>query len=294
MAHGRGSSACVRAVGVASIAPVVWCATDLAFTGDPLFSFHHTDALALELERDRPLVELPVVFVTLLLEAVKLPVLLLGLAGAAFAWKVRREVLPVPAAMVALASASYLVIASGGLATVFRYLLVAALGLIVLAAFALAGWTTLPKGAAGRRTWALAALAALLVGGAWTAAHLHPSDAVSQLRERKAQRAELTAVLTAPPTQRARRCGPVSVPNHKLIPQVRAILGLPSGGVIARTDRSQPAQTRGVAIVVERWFERRPAVNVWEITSDSLGANQPAGFYQLAASSRFTAWGSCH
>jgi hypothetical protein len=163
----------------------------------------------------------------------------------------------------------------------------------VLAAFALAGWTTLPAGTAARRRWALASLGALLAGGAWTAVHLHPSEALSQLRERKAQRAELTAVLTGPATRRARRCGPLSVPNHKLVPQVRAILGLPSGAVVARTDRSQPTQTRGVAIVVERWFERRPSVNVWEITSDSRAANQPDGFYRLGGSSRFAAWGSC-
>ncbi len=283
-----------RTWAAAAVAPVVWCATDLALTGDPLFSIHHTDALAQELGRERPLVELPWLMSVLLVEIVKPPVLLAGLAGAILAWRLRRGTLAVAGALVVLTCASYLLIAGGGLAIVYRYLLVAALGVIVLAAFALAGWTTLPPGSAARRRWAAAATFALAAGTAYTALHVHPASVVAQLRERHAQRADLVATLRDPVVTRARACGPLTVPNHKLIPEVRAILGLAAGEVVARSDRSHGVQTRGVAILVDRRIELRPSVNVWEVPQDGLeSVMAPRGFHSLAGTRRFAAWGSC-
>jgi len=60
-----------RAVGAAAVAPVLWVLTDLAVTGDPLFSLLHTDGLALELQRERPLTTLPWLMVRLLEEILK-------------------------------------------------------------------------------------------------------------------------------------------------------------------------------------------------------------------------------
>jgi hypothetical protein len=290
----RGWAGRARAIAAAAVAPALWAALDLAVTGDPAFSIRHTDALATELHREKPLAELPAVMVDLLAEIVKLPVLAAGLAGVALAAALRRRALLVPAAMVVLTCFTYLVIASGGLAVVYRYLLVAALGLTVFAAFALAGWTTLPGDSRARRPWALAAAALVLAGGAYTVTHTSPGKVLSELRERERLRADLRAVLTDPTVAAARRCGPVSVPNHKLIPEVRAILELPPGGVVARSDRSRPAQSSGVAIVIDPRIERRPALNVYEVPSDGLAPlAAPAGFGPLASTSRFAAFGSC-
>src|SRR3712207_8903263 len=62
----------------------------------------------------------------LLAEILKWPVLALGVAGVVLAVWRRRGDLLVVAALVPLTAATYLVIASGGLPTVYRYLLVAA------------------------------------------------------------------------------------------------------------------------------------------------------------------------
>lgn len=282
------------AVACAAVAPALWAALDWAVTGDPLFSIHHTDALAVELAREKPLSELPRLLVVLLTEIVKWPVVAVGVAGVAIGIGLRRRALAVPGIMVVATCATYLVIASGGLATVYRYLLVAALGMAVFAAFALTGWTTLARGRA-RTAWAVAAGALLLGGAGFTVTHTSPAKVRSELRERERLREDLRVALTAPGVTAARRCGPVTVPTHKLIPEVRSLLGAPAGAVRARSDRSRPPARAGVALTIATSIERRPALNVFEVDGEATSAvlAAPAGFERLAATPRFTAWGRC-
>jgi hypothetical protein len=277
----------------AAVAPAVWAALDLAVTGDPLFSLHHTDALAAELGRERPLLEIPTTGLSLLIEIVKLPVLAMGLVGAVLAALHKARALAPAGALVCLTCFSYLVIASGGLAVVYRYLLVAGLGIVLFAAYALTGWTRLPRQSLVRRTWASGAIALFAFGAVYTVARLDTNGVVKQLHRREAMQRDLRAVLTSRAVAEARACGPLTVPNHKLIPTVRAILGLPSGGVYARSDRSRPPQTNGVAILVNRRIERQPALDVWEIPTDRLGVMAPAGFRPLTHNRRFAAWSGC-
>ena len=283
-----------RALLYAAVAPVLWMCVDLAATGDPLFSMRHTDALAAELGREVPLLEIPGSMVTQLVVVAKGPVIATAAVGAALGLIIKRRELALPGVLVALTCSSYLVIATGGLANVFRYLLVAVVGLLVFAAFALAGWTMLPRGTAGRAVWGAGALALFLAGAAYTVTHLSPAGLVSRLAEREAERSDLRAVTQARTVDAARRCGPVTVPNHKLIPTIRAILDLPSGAVRARSDRALGPQRRGVAIVIDRQIARRAAYDVREVGSDAPGfVKAPSGFRPLAGTSRFTAWGSC-
>ena len=284
----------VRLLAAAATAPAVWSAVDLAVTGDPLFSLHHTDALATELGRERPLLELPGVMLSLLTEIVKLPVLGMAAAGALLAIRLRNRSLVLPGALVGLTCATYLVIASGGLAIVYRYLLVAGLGVVLFAAYALTGWTTLARGSTLRRAWACGATVLVITGAAYTVGRTSTAGVIAQLRERAVLQRDLRAVLTAPAVADARRCGPLTVPNHKLIPQVRAMLGLRSGEVVARSDRSLRPQTSGVAIVIDRRIERRPALDVWEVPTDGLASVMaPDGFRPLAGNRRFAAWSAC-
>ena len=284
----------VRALLPAAVAPLLWALTDVVVTGDPLFSLRHTDALAAELHREVPLTHLPWQLVTLLVALVKPPVLFAGFAGACLAVLFRRRALAVPSAVAVLTCFTYLIIASGGLATVYRYLLLTALGVSLLASFALAGWTLLPRGDRWRVRWAALAGVACLLGAAWTFAHLSFAGIRNDLRERRAVRTDLHAVLSAPAVAAARRCGPITVPNHKLIPEVRWALDLPEGAVRARSDRSQPPQRAGVALVIATAVEERPALNVYEVPTDGTGIlAAPPGFQRLAANRRFAAWGGC-
>jgi hypothetical protein len=284
----------LRGLAYAAVAPVVWAAVDLAVTGDALFSIRHTDALAAELGREQPLPQIPGSMVALLVSVVKLPVIAAALCGAALAVVLKRRSLLLPAALVVLTCASYLVIATGGLANVFRYLLVAVLGILLFAAFALTGWTTLRRGTIARAAWGSAAVVLFLAGAVYTVVRTSPAGVVDRLAEREAERSDLRAVAAASAVAAARRCGPLTVPNHKLVPVVRAILDLPAGSVRARSDRSRRRQRSGVAIVIDRRIERRAWLDVREVPADGLRSiNAPPGFRPIAGTSRFTAWGAC-
>lgn len=285
----------VRAGSKAAVAPLLWCLTDLVVTGQPLFSLTHTDALALELQRERPLPELPGLMVRLLEEVVKLPVLLLAVAGAVAAVRLRRKELLVPVALLVCTCATYVVIATGGLPNVYRYLLNAGTAAVVLAAFALAGWTTLRDGSRWRTAWMVPALGALVLGAAWTVTHTSPKKARVVLEERERLRENLLAVLTSPAASRARRCGPVSVPNHKLVPDVRWLLKASADEVRARSNRALGPQRAGLAVVIDRRVERLPALDVREVPRDGGAAVlqvPPAGFVLLNGGTRdFAAYG---
>ena len=135
----------LKALLPAAAAPAIWAALDFAVTGDPLFSIHHTDALAAELQRDIPLHSLPGMTLELLTEILKAPLMLLAAVGIVLAVRDRRRVLAVPGAVAIVTCATYLVIASGGLATVYRYLLLSGIGLLLFATYALAGWARLDR-----------------------------------------------------------------------------------------------------------------------------------------------------
>jgi hypothetical protein len=292
---GRGGLASrAKALLPAFAAPALWATLDFVVTGNPLFSMQHTDALAAELQREIPLERVPYMTLFLLTEILKWPLIFLAAAGAVLAVRARARPLAVPAAVAVVTVATYLVIATGGLATVYRYLLLTGLGGVLLAAFALSGWARLDRGSRWRAPWIAAAAAAVAIGGVYTATHFSLGGLVEQLRERTAIRTEMTRLLHEPAVAAARACGTITVPNHKLLPEIRWALALPEGAVRARSDRTLNASTPGLALVVRAPYDERPALNVYEVPADGTAiAAAPAGHTRLASTRRFEAWGRC-
>ena len=284
-----------RAVAAAAVAPVIWAAVDLAVTGDPLFSLAYTDASAAELQRERPLLSLPWLMVELLAEILKWPVLVAAVIGLVLGLLLRRRDLRVPAVLIPVTAATYLVIATGGLPSVYRYLLIAGLGLAVFAAYALTGWTTLPAVHPWRQGWTAAAGLLAILGAFWTLTHTSPRKVTAELRERVAIRADLVALMELPAVVRARACGPVTVPTHKLVPELRFLLDAPEGYVRARANPRVAPASAGVAVIIDRRFERRPALNVYEVPRDAERDVQapPAGFARVGGNSHFAAYARC-
>jgi len=282
-----------RWVPAAFVAPMIWCLVDLAVTGDPLFSLLHTDGLALELQRERPIETLPWLSVKLLAEILKWPVLALAVAGLGLALWRRRSDLVVVAALIPVTLASYFVIATGGLPTVYRYLLVAAIGLAVFAAYALGGWTT--ASGALRTRWAVASAVLLVGGAAYTLLNTSPTTVVAKLEQRERTRDQLRDLLSRRAFKRVAACGPITVPNHKLVPEIRWLLDLPERRVRARSDRTLDVQRSGAAIIIERRIERRPALDVGEVPRDGGRALQqpPPGFELLGGNRSFALYGAC-
>jgi len=102
-------------------------------------------------------------------------------------------------------------------------------------------------------------------------------------------------VLRTPAVKAGIRCGAVSTPTHKLIPDVRWVADLGAGRVVARADTSRAAQqaaSRGVALVVTGRGALARQVFV-DSTVDPLVNLPPAGFRRVATSAYYAAYVRC-
>jgi hypothetical protein len=242
-----------RYAALAAIAPLVWVATDLIVTGDPLFSLNATHDLAEELRRQKSGAGVLSALPQFLQATVKTPVYLAGIAGLAIGlWRFPTR-FALPGVLFAVGASTFVASGLAGLSVITRYLMVPSVMLCLFAAIALGGFTTMPPGSRARRTWAIAAAAVTLAGIGYTAVHPPRINRIdSELVFRGDQGRSLRALLRTSAVRDALdRCGPLSVPTHKLIPDARWILDRGKGGVVARSDPSRKARRKtshGVAI----------------------------------------------
>ena len=184
----------------------------------------------------------------------KLPVLAAGVLGmGSRAWLVRprTKLRAAAASCSSSAIATFLALSIRGFAVINRYLVVSALALTLFAAFTLGGWSVLRDGAA-RRAWAAGAAVVVLLGAGWTAARFSFEHIDWELREPPARARRHGRPAQRPGGPAARRCGPVTVPNHKLVPDVRYLLDARRrrGAAAHAAARRTAASTRGVALFV--------------------------------------------
>jgi hypothetical protein len=128
---------------------------------------------------------------------------------------------------------TFVAIGVGGASVIERYLAVPALALMVLAAVAIGGWTMLVPGPV-RTAWMVGAVLIVAFGVVFTATRLNLARFDNELRFRGQAHTDLTAVLSDPRVRAGLRCGPLTGPNHKIVPDARWIAGLPEGSVLAR------------------------------------------------------------
>ena len=227
-------------------------------------------------------------------ELVKPPVLLLAVGGIVFAWRtVARAKVLVPATLLVWGVGMFLLISLRGFSVIGRYLAIAAVALMLFAAFAAAGFELLPPGHRLRRPWMLGAAAVVLGGIVYTLMNFNPGHIRRELALRESVRADLTRVLASPQVRAARRCGPIAVPNHKLIPDVRWLADAEAREVVARTEFTP---RRGVAIVVTGGtrFLKHPAYGPFDQGEDSPRIQiPPDGFSRAVVGRRFTAYVRC-
>jgi hypothetical protein len=271
--------------------PIIWILTDWIATGDPLYSHTHTSGLAEELGRQRGLTELPAAMWQFLGNLAKPPVLYAGIAGAALAvWFVPRRT-AVPAAVFAAGLLTFVAIGLAGLSVIDRYLLVPSLMVMLLAAFTLAGWSVLPPGSRLRTLWQVGAVLAILYGAFFTVTRVNFNVFHNELSLRGSSHAALRQALALPAVEQGRRCGPVTTPNHKLVPDVRWVLGAGVGDVLARSDPATTAE-RGVALVVaERSALLRQALV--ESADRPVDALPPPGFRFAGATEHYGVYVRC-
>jgi Dolichyl-phosphate-mannose-protein mannosyltransferase len=275
---------------MAAAAPVAWALVDLAVTGDPLHSLHATSDLADELGRERGVGRVPAAFVTYLAETARPPVALAALAGAALAWRLRAgRSLHVVAGLLAAGALTFLATGIAGLSILPRYLTVPVIGLCLLAGYGVLGFTTLPRGSSARRAWSRAAAVLAVLGLAFAVARVGVVERLaSELRFIRGTHDDLVAVLRTPAVQRDLRCGALTFPNYRLVPDARWILDLPRERVGAR---SALRRSRGVAIFVlgEKALRR---YGFADGASPSTNVPDP-GFEPISRRGRFVAYAAC-
>ena len=98
--------------------------------------------------------------------------------------------------------------------------------------------------------------------------------------------------LNSPGVQEGLRCGPLTVPNHKLVPDSRWILDAPASRVIPRADREERRPRRGVALVVTSRYALFK--HAWTSDADSpLIQTPPAGWARVATGDFYSAYANC-
>ncbi len=176
-----------------------------------------------------------------------------------------------------------------GLSIIPRYLTVPAVALCLFAGHALAGFTTLEADDPLRRRWARASGLAALAGVVALAA-LAPSlgRITEELRFLRATHDSLVALLDDGRVRAALRCGPVTFPNYRLVPDTRWHLDAPRSAVGARSARRH---ARGVAVFV---LTRKGLRRLGFAAGASPATNVPdPGYERIAVDARFSAYAAC-
>ncbi|HEX8207880.1 MAG TPA: hypothetical protein VF587_17580 [Solirubrobacteraceae bacterium] len=238
----------VKFAALAALGPLVWAGSDLIVTGDPAWSLTYTSAFAEELGRNKSASGLLPSIWEFLVKLDKVQVLVGGIVGLCLAVSLVPRRSAVPGALLGIGVGTFLLVGLGGFSVIDRYLLVASMVVIVFCGVALGGWTMLREGTRARRVWAIAAALVAATGATITAIALDPDRLRRELTFRADAHPALHEVLEHPRVAEALKCGPISVPNHKLIPDVRWILDLPDGAVVARSSalrrEGTPSQLR--------------------------------------------------
>ena len=273
-------------------APVLWLGVDLVVTGDALFSFHSTSALADELRHSGGAAQVPGALVTYVAGTIRTPVALLGLVGVVLAWlRYGPARLAVPLALLLAGSLIFVLAGLAGFSLIERYLTVPSAALCLFAAYALVGFTTLPATDGWRRPWTR--LAAVVGALGVVAAVVLAATSVGRVRTEltfvRTSHDDLVAILRDPAVRAARRCGPVVFPTDRLIPDTRWILDAPKSAVLARTAPGH--RPYGVELFVsgQRALERFGFA-----AGIPASTNVPApGFREVARNRTFDAWVRC-
>jgi hypothetical protein len=238
-------------------APGLWAIVDYAVTGDPLFSLHATKDLAADLGRERGLRHVPSTFVTFLADLARPPVALAGAIGLVLAVRrFGRRRMAVPLALAGAGALTFVAIGIAGLSLIPRYLTVPAVALCVLAGYALLGFTTLEP-SAQRERWRSVTFAALAVGVAFLAVKASSFAALrDELRFIDRTHREMTGLLAEPRVRAGLRCGALTFPTYRLVPDARWLLDAGARAVHTRAG-GRAAGAVAVYIAGDRKFARR-------------------------------------
>lgn len=286
-------------------APLLWAAVDWMVTGNPAYSLHSTTGLAEALGRTKGISNIPGSTWEFLVRLDKLPLVLAAIMGVLVGVVLVPRRVRVPLALLASGLLTFALLGAAGTSVIDRYLLTPAVLMMLFGALAIGGWSLLERGSVLRRVWMGAAALLVAYGMAQAIATVSIHSIKTELAFRDDSHRALAQVLDDP---RVRgdlgRCGPLSLPNHKLMPDARWILDevpTKSTGIVARSEARVLARAgrpalrrsiaRGVAIYPTGEAVFRQAIV--DANDDPLDQVPPPGWSPLLASQYYAVYVRC-
>jgi hypothetical protein len=217
---------------LAAAAPLIWVLSDLAITGDALWSLTNTRHTAETLHRVSGIGNVPEYIPRRIGEILRPPVLAGAALGGALSlmWLRRRALLAAGAGV--LAVVVFAAFATVGLPINTRYAFLAAAILCIFCGAGVFGWTRLPRGDA-RRPWWMAGGALVLIAlilytpSQYRSAHRE----LDNLAHQQSIQDELLALVGD--RSIALACGPVEVSNHAPIPLLALYLKTSPANIVS-------------------------------------------------------------
>lgn len=207
--------------GLALAGPAIWLLTDLAVTGNALYSLEGTRELAAQLDRTTGLGSAAVLLPNRLAAAIGQPMAWLGLLGWALALWVFFERIWLPSLVIVLSTGGYLLLGLAELPLQPRYLTLPGIMLELFAAVLVFGWVGLARGRL-RRTWMIASVIPIAVFLVSVPAQLDSlnEERTESAASNAAQR-DLEQLVSSPAARRAfAECRPVNVHDFRVRPFV--------------------------------------------------------------------------
>jgi hypothetical protein len=202
---------------LAAAAPLIWVLSDLAVTGDPLWSLTNTRHTAETLGRETGIANVPEYIPRRIGEILRPSVLLAAALGGVLSllWLRRSAIIGAIAGLIAVVV--FAAFATVGLPINTRYAFLASAILCIFAGAGAFGWTRLPPGDPHRRQWMAVGALVLVALAAYVPSQY--SEAHRELRK-LARTHEIEGELLALVNDHAinLRCGPIGVPNHAPVP----------------------------------------------------------------------------
>jgi hypothetical protein len=222
----------VRLTALAAAAPLVWVASDLAITGDPLWSLTNTRHTASTLGRVTGIANVPEYIPRRIGEILRPPVLLGAAVGGVLCllWLRGRALVGAVAGVTAVLV--FALFATFGLPINTRYAFLASAILSIFCGAGVFGWTALPHGDARRRWWQWAGVAIVIALVAYAPAQYRSAHReLDKLARQQSIESALVALVSDGRIDL--RCGPVGVPNHAPIPLLALYLKTSPANVVS-------------------------------------------------------------
>jgi hypothetical protein len=213
-------------------APLIWVLSDLAITGNPLWSLTNTQHTAEVLDRVTGIANVPEYIPRRIGEILRPPVLVgAALGGVLSVWLLWSRA-RLAAIVGVLAVVVFAILASAGLPINTRYAFLAAAILCIFCGAGVFGWTLLARDDPRRRWWMAGGAIVLLALIAYAPSQYRGMhNELNKLATQQHIENNLVALLRT--HQIDLRCGPVGVPNHAPIPLISLYLKTSPANVIS-------------------------------------------------------------